>query len=274
MTSVTGTGDKASLGAFLAGNPFPGPFTDGLFFRDKMRALHRIAPDTPVADLLEIGGGQSGLSAMLYPKARIVNLDINGQLAAACCNQHSRVRFVQGDAAALPFPDAHFDMVTMFDLLEHVLDDRAVARETLRVLRPGGWILMSTPDQDRWRYPYYRVFKPLCPREETLLAEWGHVRRGYTQDELDALFGAPAQRTASFINPLLAFSHDVSFSTLSPRRRLLLHILLAPVSMLGWLAHRLAAPGTEIAAAWRKAPEADGDPHAKPGVKLRGISSR
>jgi SAM-dependent methyltransferase len=254
VTSAIPSVYKTSLGAFLAGNPFPGPFTDGLFFRDKMRALHRIAPETSVADLLEVGGGQSGLSAMLYPKARIVNLDMNPDLAAAPCNQDPRVCFVQGDATDLPFGDASFDLITMFDLLEHVPDDGAVAREALRVLRPGGWILVSTPNRERWRYPYYRVFKPLCPPEETLLAEWGHVRRGYTQDELDALFGAPAENTASFINALVALSHDVSFSTLSRRRRALLHALLAPVSALGWLSHRADSPGTEIAAAWRKAP--------------------
>ena len=252
MTSAPTSAHKTSLGAFLAGNPFPGAFTDGLFFRDKMRALHRIAPETPVANLLEVGGGQSGLSAMLYPRARIVNLDMNPALAAAPCNQDPRVRFVQGDATNLPFPDASFDLITMFDLLEHVPDDGAVAREALRVLRVGGWILVSTPNRERWRYPYYRVFESLCPPEETLLAEWGHVRRGYTHEELDALFAAPARKIASFINPLLALSHDVSFSILTRRRRLMLHALLAPVSIVGWLSHRPDSPGTEIAAAWRK----------------------
>jgi SAM-dependent methyltransferase len=245
---------KLPLHAFLAGNPFPGPFTDGLFFRDKMRALHRIAPEVAVDDLLEVGGGQSGLSALLYPQARIVNLDINPNFAAALCNRDPRVRFVQGDATALPFADASFDLITMFDLLEHVADDGAVASEALRVLRPGGWILVSTPNRDRWRYPYYRLFKPVCPPEEALMAEWGHVRRGYRQNELDALFAAPADKTASFINPLLALSHDISFSRLSRRSRMLLHALLSPFSLVGWLSHGPAMPGTEIAAAWRKRP--------------------
>jgi len=250
---VTAVAHKTPLGAFLARNPFPGPFTDGLFFRDKMRALHRIAPDIPVADLLEVGGGQSGLSALLYPQAQVTNLDMEPAFAEAPCNRDNpRVTFVAGDATDLPFKDESFDMVTMFDLLEHVPDDGAVAREALRVLRPGGWVLVSTPDRERWRYPYYGVFRPLCPPEEELFAEWGHVRRGYTQDELDALFGAPAEVAVSFINPLLALSHDVSFSRLSRRRRKVLHALFAPVSVVGWLAHRRTTKGTEIAAAWQK----------------------
>jgi SAM-dependent methyltransferase len=244
---------KTRMGDFLARNPFPGPFTDGLFYRDKMRALHRIAPDIPVADLLEVGGGRSGLSTMLYPGARIVNLDMDTSVSNDPCNRDNpRVTFMVGDATDLPFADESFDMVTMFDLLEHVPDDGAVAREALRVLRPGGWVLVSTPDRERWRYPYYGVFRPVCPPEEELFAEWGHVRRGYTQAELDALFGSPAEVSVSFINPLLALSHDVSFSRLSPRRRKLLHALFAPVSLVGWLAHGRRTRGTEIAAAWRK----------------------
>jgi SAM-dependent methyltransferase len=243
---------KLPLGPFLARNPFPEPMTDGLFYRDKMRALHRIAPEMPVRDVLEVGGGQSGLAAMLYPRARVTNLDMDAALAGAPCNQDPRVTFVHGDATALPFPDRSFDVVTMFDLLEHVPDDAAVAREALRVVRPGGWILVSTPDRERWRYPYYRVFRPICPPEEELFEEWGHVRRGYTRAELDALFGRPADKACAFINPLLALSHDVSFSRLSRRRRKMLHALLAPVSVLGWVAHRMGTPGTEIAAAWRQ----------------------
>jgi SAM-dependent methyltransferase len=249
---MTAAAHKRPLGAFLALNPFPGPFTDGLFYRDKMRALHRIAPDAPVGEILEVGGGQSGLAAMLYPRARIVNFDMNPEYAAAPCNRDPRVTFVAGDATALPFADGRFDLVTMFDLLEHVPDDAAVAREALRVLRPGGRVLVSTPNRARWRYPYYRMFAPVCPPEEKLFAEWGHVRRGYTQPELDALFGAPAEDVCAFINPLLAFSHDVSFSTLSRRRRTALHALLAPVSLLGWVTHGRRSPGTEIAASWRK----------------------
>lgn len=243
---------KLPLGPFLARNPFPEPLMDGLFYRDKMRALHRIAPDVPVSDILEIGGGRSGLSAMLYPTSKVVNLDMDAALADAPCNRDPRITFVQGDATALPFSNNCFDLVTMFDLLEHVPDDGAAAREALRVLRPGGWLLVSTPNRERWRYPYYQLFRPICPPEEELFEEWGHVRRGYTLAELDGLFGKPADVACAFINPLLAFSHDVSFSRLSRRQRRLAHVLCAPLSILGWVAHGMNTPGTEIAAAWRK----------------------
>ena len=48
-------------------------------------------------------------------------------------------------AAALPFPDAIFDLVMAMDIIEHVDDDEPVFRELARVLRPGGMLVLSSP---------------------------------------------------------------------------------------------------------------------------------
>jgi SAM-dependent methyltransferase len=242
--------ERSKLGAFLAANPFPGKLTDGLYFRDKMRAIHRLAPERTGPRILEVGGGQSGLTKLLYPAAEVTNLDFDPSFADAPCNRIDGQTFVAGDATDMPFEDASFDMVTMFDLLEHVPDDAAVARETLRVLRPGGTVLVSTPDLERWRFPYYRVFAPVSPSEESLFADWGHVRRGYTQAQLDALFGRPASATGAFINPWLAVSHDIAFSRLPRPLRMVGHLLAAPISFYGWHRHKPGDPGTEIVARW------------------------
>jgi SAM-dependent methyltransferase len=55
-------------------------------------------------------------------------------------------RLVAGHAERLPFGDARFDVVTAFDLLEHVPEPVEVIREAARVLRPGGLFLAATPD--------------------------------------------------------------------------------------------------------------------------------
>jgi 2-polyprenyl-3-methyl-5-hydroxy-6-metoxy-1,4-benzoquinol methylase len=111
---------KRRLPDFLGLNPFPHPYTQGLFYREKMRAIHRIAPDLPMEKILEVGGGRSGLTSMLYPNAEVLNIDLNGEYASDPCNQRPGVRFVCGNATDLPFEDESFDAVTMFDLLEHV----------------------------------------------------------------------------------------------------------------------------------------------------------
>ena len=240
---------KAGLGAFLARNPFPRGWTDGLFYREKMRAIHRVAPNHASGAILEVGGGQSGLAARLYPGAPVVTLDIDPALAKRQ-PEDSPSTFVCGDARKLPFPDDSFAIVTMFDLLEHVDDHQAAATEALRVARPGGHLLVSTPAAD-WHYPYYSFMRPVCPDERDLMTEWGHVRRGYREAELVALFGTSPDASATFINPLTAFFHDVAFSRLSLGSRHLLYLLASPVVLPAYKLHRRSTRGTETAFAWR-----------------------
>lgn len=246
---------KAPLGSFLARNPFPHGLTDGLFYREKMRAIHRVAP-ARLGDhgarsrILEVGGGRSGLARMLYPDAEVVTLDVDfelhGQGPAGAASL-----FVCGDARRLPLSDATFDAVTLFDVLEHIHDDALAAKEALRITRPKGVVLVSTPNID-WRYPFYGLMKPLCPPEAELMATWGHVRRGYSLQQLVGLFGASPERSATFINPVTSFYHDVAFSRLRRRTRRLLYALTAPIISIGYLAHRPTARGSETAFAWRR----------------------
>lgn len=55
--------------------------------------------------------------------------------------------FIEGDATRLPFPDEYFDRVICAEVLEHVSDDRVVLAELVRVLRPGGVLAISVPDE-------------------------------------------------------------------------------------------------------------------------------
>jgi len=57
----------------------------------------------------------------------------------------SRVGAVQGDALALPFPDAAFDRVIASEILEHIPDDEQAMHELARVLRPGGTMAITVP---------------------------------------------------------------------------------------------------------------------------------
>ncbi|UKO97243.1 class I SAM-dependent methyltransferase [Nostoc sp. UHCC 0870] len=242
---------KLHLQEFLAYNPFPEPLTQGFFYREKMRAIHNVAPNQPLQKILEVGGGQSGLTSLLYPQAKITNIDFNPEYANAPCNQQEQVSFVCGDATNLPFADESFDAVTMFDLLEHVPDDQKAVSEALRVLRPNGFLLISTPNEN-WRFPYYKFMKSVCPSEADVMAEWGHVRRGYTLAELKALINLPCQEYATFINPLTVICHDVAFSNLSPRKRRILCNMLSPLTWLSYYLHKPQGLGTETASVWQK----------------------
>lgn len=56
------------------------------------------------------------------------------------------VDFLLGEGLKLPFADASFDRVICAETLEHVPDDRALVRELVRVLKPGGTMAVSVPD--------------------------------------------------------------------------------------------------------------------------------
>jgi SAM-dependent methyltransferase len=49
------------------------------------------------------------------------------------------------EADRLPFDNEHFDLVTAFDVIEHIEDDRGALGEFFRLLRPQGWLLVYTP---------------------------------------------------------------------------------------------------------------------------------
>lgn len=243
---------KTPLSQFVAQNPFPRPFTEGFFFREKMRAIHRVTPEYPYQSILEVGGGQSGLSALLFPQAQITNIDIEPSYAESPLNKNPRIKFICGDATKLPFEDNSFDAITMFDLLEHVPDDKVAINEAFRVLKPGGFLLLSTPNEN-WRFPYYSFMQFVCPKDTDVMAEWGHVRRGYSLEELEALIGMPCQKTATFINPITVLIHDVAFSNLSPLVKAVMSTFLSPITWGSYSLHNSQTKGTETAYCWHKA---------------------
>ena len=245
--AVAGRGVRAARRAFLRANPFPHPRTAGFFYREKMRAIHRVAPERAFHTVLEIGGGQSGLTALLYPHARVVNVERAREFARTA---PTPLTFVCGDATRLPFASASVDAVTIFDVLEHIADDAAALREALRVLRPGGALLISAPNE-RWRFPYYRFMRGLCPSDAAIMTEWGHVRRGYAVSQLDGMLALPHVAATSFISPWTALSHDLAFSRLPAPLR---HIACATIAPVVWGASLLddGRRGTETVALWIK----------------------
>lgn len=97
------------------------------------------------ARALDVGAGRGAFAAELRALCgNVVALDVDRE-ALAACRAAGRAGAVLGDSARLPFADHSFDLVCLFDVLEHLDDDRAALREVRRVLRPGGLCFASVP---------------------------------------------------------------------------------------------------------------------------------
>lgn len=113
-------------------------------------------------DLLEVGPGPGlGTDVLERRAARVTAIEIDPDLAASLRERKrgSAVTVVEGDATALPFPDASFSGAVALTMLHHVpsaaLQDRLL-REVRRVLRPGG-VFAGSDSTTSWLFRLVHV---------------------------------------------------------------------------------------------------------------------
>jgi SAM-dependent methyltransferase len=94
--------------------------------------------------LLDVGCGTGGTLDRLRTFGDVVGLDLEAT-ALAFCRKRGYERLVQASATALPFASETFDVVVALDVLEHIPDHAAAAREIMRVLAPGGALFVTVP---------------------------------------------------------------------------------------------------------------------------------
>jgi SAM-dependent methyltransferase len=157
------SGRRAVLAALLDGLPLPRP-----------------------ARILDAGCGTGSNLPVLVDRGAVVGVDAGAApLAFAAAVPRARARL-----EALPFADVQFDLVTALDILEHLDDDVAGARELARVVRPGGWLVVFVP-----------AFRFLWSLQD----EVSEHRRRYTRPELVTVLeraGLSVQRS-SYFNTIL-----------------------------------------------------------------------
>jgi demethylmenaquinone methyltransferase/2-methoxy-6-polyprenyl-1,4-benzoquinol methylase len=102
--------------------------------------------------VLDIAGGTGDLAArfaeIVGPEGRVVLADINDSMLQVGRDKlldkglQANLEFVQADAQFLPFPDDSFDCITIAFGLRNVTDKELALRAMLRVLKPGGRLLV------------------------------------------------------------------------------------------------------------------------------------
>ena len=102
-------------------------------------------------DVLDVASGEGYGSALLAQVARsVIGAEYSGSTVAGAARNFPRpnLRFLQGDARALPLADASIDAVVSFETIEHFDRQIDFVREVHRILRTNGRFIVSTPDRD------------------------------------------------------------------------------------------------------------------------------
>jgi len=120
------------------------------WFRSRNRcigAAARLMPDADsIKDVLEHGCGTGFVLAelqRLFPRARVIGADLFAE-GLALARRRFAGTLVQADILQCNFHEA-FDLIGLFDVLEHLDDDLQVLRALRKQLRPGGHLLLTVP---------------------------------------------------------------------------------------------------------------------------------
>ncbi|OBJ55582.1 class I SAM-dependent methyltransferase [Mycobacterium sp. 1423905.2] len=121
---------------------------ENYWFRRHEVVYQRLAARCADRDVLEAGCGEGyGADLIAGVARRVVAVDYDETTVAYVRHRYPRVEVLHANLAALPLPDASVDVVVNFQVIEHLWDQGQFVRECLRVLRPSGLLMMSTPNR-------------------------------------------------------------------------------------------------------------------------------
>ncbi|WP_433264354.1 class I SAM-dependent methyltransferase [Actinosynnema sp. CS-041913] len=181
----------------------PGIAVENYWFRRHEAAYLDLAHHCVGAVVLEAGCGEGyGAALIARHAARVVALDYDEPTAAHAARTYPELAVLRGNLASLPLRDRSVDVVANLQVIEHLWDQEGFLAECARVLRPGGRLLVTTPNRitfspgrDTPLNPFHT--RELAPDElaglltgaglavETLAG----VRHGPRLRDLDARFG-------------------------------------------------------------------------------------
>ncbi len=159
--------------------------------------------------VLEVGSGLGLLAVEVASRAvRVTGIEHAGAQLAEAQRRSSapNVEFVQGDAHALPFADASFDLVYCRYVLEHLADPGRALTEMRRVLRPGGRVAVQENNIEINR------FHPPTPRFDALWAKFGRLQSQLGGDASIGLRLFPLLKGAGFRSIELSIAPEVHWS--------------------------------------------------------------
>ncbi|MGW4773953.1 class I SAM-dependent methyltransferase [Nocardia sp. NPDC004278] len=126
----------------------PGIAEENYWFRRHEIVYARLLEHCTGKTVLEAGSGEGyGANMIADVATRVIGLDYDTSAVAHVRARYPRVEMTQGNLAELPLDAESVDVVVNFQVIEHLWDQGQFIRECLRVLRPGGELLISTPNR-------------------------------------------------------------------------------------------------------------------------------
>lgn len=162
--------------------------------------LECLAPILDRGVLLDVGCGPGGVMAVARGRCRAMHGCDVSEVAA----RRARAAGVSAVCAdlneALPYRAEAFDWVTCLEVIEHVVDPLRLLREVRRVLRPGGALVLSTPNIRYLRNVGRLVWRGEFPHTTTDTFVWGggHIHY-FTRRDLGTLLAAAGFADTRFV---------------------------------------------------------------------------
>jgi SAM-dependent methyltransferase len=138
---------------------------DHYWFRGRRRIIDdvvRSLPLPPEPELLDAGCGGGRSLVELDRVGRVSAIEPSGP-SYEKARSRGIGRVLQATLEEIPFPDRSFDLITCLDVIEHVRDDVAGLATLRRVVRPGGFLVVTVPaygwlwsEHDRVNHHYRR----------------------------------------------------------------------------------------------------------------------
>jgi ubiquinone/menaquinone biosynthesis C-methylase UbiE len=162
-----------------------------------LRVLQNALPNT-VDRALDIGCSSGGITLAMsdmLSDATVVGVDFDTQ-AMVGLNRRQKGHYLSADARMLPFRDGMFDLVTAFEIIEHIDDPKPMLAEIGRVLSPQGLLALSTPNRKSLTASTGRSLKRIFG-----LGDWhgwsADHKRLYDGDELISLLSSAGFQNVS-----------------------------------------------------------------------------
>jgi SAM-dependent methyltransferase len=149
----------------------PGIAEENYWFRRHEAAYVELLPYCAGASVLEAGCGEGYGAGLIAPVAeRVLALDYDEPATAHVARRYPEVAVARTNLAYLPVRSSAVDVVANFQVIEHLWDQAGFLAECHRVLKPGGKLLVTTPnrltftpDSDTPLNPYHT--RELSPAE-------------------------------------------------------------------------------------------------------------